>query len=289
MTFHYNRPDYLEMQIKLLKKFILDDYELLVFNDARSFESSQAIEQVCNAYGVQCVRYEQDWHNNHPLTYKVLRQIENPSFLGSYLGGMDKGRTASDIGGNGSMRHCHVIQYALDFFGYDHSDIVAILDGDLFPIRPVSIRSLLEKKDLIGTYKTEGDAKYLWVPFVAADMRTLPNKNDLQFHLDVIRNNLYDTGSHSHYYLLNNPKARVKKYRYYSNKFPIDTKSNLTETLKNYKFNSSQIEAIEQILYYTNMEFHIDFSFLHTVGSSWLETTSDKEAMIEKFLDELLL
>ena len=37
------------------------------------------------------------------------------------------------------------------------------------------------------------------------------------------------------------------------------------------------------------MELHIDFCFLHTVGSSWLGFTSEKEAMIEKFLHELLL
>lgn len=284
MTFHYNRPDFLEMQIKLLKKFILDDYELIVFNDAPRPESAQAIENVCQKYDVQCVRYLQDWHNNHPLTYKVLSQIEDPSLLGSYLGGMHKGQEAHSIAGNGSMRHCHVIQFALDYFGYDHNDIIAILDGDFFPIRSVSIRSLLNKKDLIGSYKTVGDAKYLWVPFVAADMRTLPNKKDLKFHLDVIRNNLYDTGSHSHYYLVNNPKVRVKKYRYYSKEFPVNPNLNLEK----YNFNKSQIEAIHHILGYTNMELHIDFCFLHTVGSSWLGTTSEKEIMIERFLNDLI-
>lgn len=87
----------------------MDDYKLIVFNDARTFEDTQAIENSCNTYSVQYIRYEQDWHNNHPLTYRVLSQIENPSFLGSSLGGMDKGRTASDLEGNGNMRHCHVI------------------------------------------------------------------------------------------------------------------------------------------------------------------------------------
>ncbi len=35
-TFAYNRPELIELQYKTFKKFLLDDYELIVINDAKS-------------------------------------------------------------------------------------------------------------------------------------------------------------------------------------------------------------------------------------------------------------
>ena len=51
---------------------------------------------------------------------------------------------------NPSVRHFHVIDYALEHYGYDHDDIIVIMDGDNFLIKPLSIRELLGRNDIIG-------------------------------------------------------------------------------------------------------------------------------------------
>ena len=33
-TYSYNKPEFIELQYKTFKKFLLDDHELIVFNDA---------------------------------------------------------------------------------------------------------------------------------------------------------------------------------------------------------------------------------------------------------------
>jgi glycosyltransferase involved in cell wall biosynthesis len=265
LTFHYNKSDFLELQIQSFRKFFLDDFELLVFNDASNPEYEYAIRETCEKYGIECIRYQQEWHKTDPLTKYIFDWVNNPNLLGTYCG-LYKDTPFDNVAGFPSVRHCHVIQYALDHFGYDHDDIVAIIDGDVFAIKPVSLRALLSQKKLIGAYKSKNDAKYIWVPFAAADMRTLPNKRDLKFYLDVIENNLYDSGSHTHYYLLNNPNVPVGKYYFYSSTQFVPLSEN---KLGKQPFKQREKELIRILLNMTDVEFHIDFHFLHFVGSSW--------------------
>src|ERR1700694_1333846 len=75
MTFHYNRPDFLELQCKCLNKFLKekDDYELVVINDAVDPELREQIEQTCKEFGAQCVNYPQELHDTGPLIEKIKR------------------------------------------------------------------------------------------------------------------------------------------------------------------------------------------------------------------------
>ena len=50
-----------------------------------------------------------------------------------------------------SVQHNHVIQFALDHYGYNHDDIVVIINGDMFAIRKFSIKEMINGYDVIGS------------------------------------------------------------------------------------------------------------------------------------------
>lgn len=284
LTFHYNKHEFIELQYKAFKKFLLDEYELIVFNDGDTAERDAAIRDMCARYDIPCIRYEQEWHKTDPLNSKVLKMLQNPKVYSHILFASN---TIESIAKQPSVRHCHVIQYALDHFGYEHDDIVVIVDGDLFPIRPVSIRSMLCNYDIAGIERriAEDGVDYLWVPFVAFNMPGLPNKRDLKFHVDVINNKLYDTGAHSYHYLKQNPEVRFKKVMGFGS-----TGSHYL----NYQqillqgFLPREALLIKTLPYPLCVEFHMDHRFLHYGASSFgLEGDAIKTQYTIDFINKI--
>jgi hypothetical protein len=112
--------------------------------------------------------------------------------------------------------------YALENYGHPHDDIVVILDGDAFPIRPLDLRSMLSSYDMIGTLPgthnlheppwPPGSPSYLWVPFVAINMPKIVEKRDCHFSSDVINGLLCETGAHSFHYLAHHPELPYKTH-----------------------------------------------------------------------------
>ncbi|MES2200319.1 MAG: hypothetical protein V4489_09170 [Chlamydiota bacterium] len=282
LTFQYNHPDFLEMQINSLKKYMLNDYELIVFLDAKTPEYIGPFREICDQNQIRCVQYQPEWHDTDPLTKYVYDCVNAPSMVGSYTTYLQS--SFESVAGSASIRHCHLIQYALDHYGYNHEDIVVIMDHDIFPIRELNLREFMGKNQMIGSCKSLDGIKYMWVPFVAIDMRTIPNKRDLKFHCDVINNIFHDTGANSYYYLKNNPKAKVKKFFYYSQKDGFIPE----KTVNNLGFTGEQRELITEILHSTNAEFHIDFHFLHFSGA-WRDDSPSKTQIVKKFIDNTLL
>lgn len=47
LTYSYNRPEFIEWQHKTFEKFLLDDYEMIVFNDADNVVMSSQIKSMC--------------------------------------------------------------------------------------------------------------------------------------------------------------------------------------------------------------------------------------------------
>ncbi|NGX36954.1 MAG: hypothetical protein K1000chlam2_00100 [Chlamydiae bacterium] len=287
LTFHCNRPDFIEMQFKTLEKFLHNDYELIVFNDARTLQLEEEIREMCEKYGIQCIRYEQEWHVTTPLNDEFIQLLNDPSLIHSHI--HLKGCTnTKDFASHGSFRHSHVIQYAMDNFGYDHDDIVVIFDGDIFPIRHFDLRELLKNYDIIGLQRaiTEEKIDYLWVPFIAFNIQNLPNKYDLRFHPDLINSFFHDTGAHTYHYLKNNPNVRVKKYAGQSS----TSFHNLSpKSMKQHGFNDREIKFTKNLPWPLCVEFHVDHLFLHFGASSFnLEGSDVKALCVKEFIDRIL-
>lgn len=205
MTFHHNRPDFLELQCQCINKFLNEknEYELIVINDAVNSHLRDQIANVCKTYGAQCVIYPQELHTTGALLQEMQKWGHDHS--------------------NGSVRHCQTVQYALDKFGYDHDDIVGIFEGDVFLTREFSVRAALNEYDLIGAIQTDRDGlgiEYLWIGLCFFNIKKLSNKKTLCFDLTYLNNKIFlDSGGSTYYYLHNNPDVPVKKY----NRMPLGT------------------------------------------------------------------
>jgi hypothetical protein len=290
LTFHCNDANFIDLQYKTFKKFMLDDYELIVFNDARTDEHEKTIRERCEKYGIQCVRYEQEWHDTDPLNYQIYLQIQDPGFVHAHISvpvhPLDD-KTVRGIAHQPSVRHCHVIQYSLDNFGYNHDDVVAIVDGDAFPIRPISFRSLLRGCHITGIIKDYflDGVDFLWVPFIAINMPSIPHKDDLKFHVDVVNNKLFDTGAHMYHYLRNHPNVVAKKHIGVASQGVAHWDK---RQLQHYGFTKNEIQLIKSLPKTENVEFHVDKHMLHFGNSSFiLRNHNEKFSYVKKFVDKI--
>lgn len=286
LTFHYNRPDFIELQHKTLQKFMQEDYELIVINDGNTPERAQAIRLTCEQYGIRCVRFEQHWHFTDCLNDQVLSWLYDPAFIHTHLSFWTQ--DWHGVLNQPSVRHCHAIQYALDHFGYGHDDIVAILDGDIFPIRPISLKTLLKDVPIAGIRRTvaEENLEYLWVPFIAFDQSRLPNIHDLKFNVAFIEGHIHDSGAESYYYLKNNPGVNVKMYDYHGSTYYFDKPISVMEAQG---FNYHEIELIKSLPWPQCVEFHVNFSFLHFCGSSFgLVGHEEKATCVKEFIEKII-
>lgn len=277
-TYSYNRPEFIEMQFKSFKKFLKDDFEFVVFNDAVEEELCKKIEKVCNTYAIQCIRIPQEIHSRPYL--------ERPA------SGFHSGYNYP------STRNSNVVQYSLDILGFNHNDILLLLDSDIFLVQKFSIREYLKNYDLAGckvpcysTYPPHNCLKdhptikpfhYLWIGFVAMNMRTMPNKKTINFNCGVVFDNIrIDAGGYTCYYLANNKNAKVKnvnrnrlsslicktcKRNIFSKKY-ITCKHN-TQILKQEKFQNhvikfAQTHPVAQARWDRCPEFLIDGAFVH--------------------------
>lgn len=271
-TQSYNRPDFIEIHYHTFKKFLLDDYELIVFNDATNKEIYSEITQMCAQYQIKCIPMPQELHD--PCNYP-------------------------------SVRHCSIIKYSLETLGFNAADIVAIIDSDMFLIREFSIREYLKNFDLAGqlvTRYSQHNVYYVWAGIAFLDMRTMPNKNTINFDPAIIENVPTDSGGSTYYYLKQNPEARVKYFDdiIFLDDFFCDSckESNQIscahniDIMKNLDFSEPLIELTTYCQNYS-IEIYLQNTFLHyRAGSNWTGDSSNfilqKTHCVNNFINEIL-
>ncbi len=245
-TYSYNRPDFIEMQYKTFKKFLLDDYEFIVFNDATEKTMFNQINQVCEKYNIKCISIPQEIHTSQFY--------------------------------NASVRNCAVVNYSLKTVGFNHDDIIGLFDSDLFLIKEFSIREYLKGFNLAGQDQARADIHYLWIGLVFLNMATMPNKNTIDFGCGFVGNTNTDSGGFTYHYLHNNPEASVRYFenqRYLTDftcaecKNKCQTCVHTFDLMKEYQFSDALID-LSQKSSKSNSEIYLGNCFLHyRAGSNW--------------------
>lgn len=257
-TYSYNRPDFIEIQYRTFKKFLKDDYEFIVFNDASTPEMEKQIMNTCEKFGIRCSRIPQEIHNRPYLQ-----------------------RWPGDDYNHPTVRNCNVVQYSLDTLGFFHDDIVMILDSDLFLIKEFSIKDYLNSHDIGGVLQLRykdgiASIRYLWIGLAFLNMATMPNKSTINFNCGRVDGIPVDAGGQTHYYLQNNPIAKVN----YFNQMLFDDlkcdfcKQNqytsclhIANILKELGLNDPLITLVQTGV---SMEIFLDAHFIHyRGGSNW--------------------
>ena len=289
LTFHYNLPKFIEIQHNTFQKFLKekDDYELIVFNDAKDEIIKKEIIDTCKRLKIQCINFPQTLHEEWPLSRKIANNNPYTTLKST----------------DGSVRRCHAARYALEHFGSNHDDIVAVLDGDMFLIKPFSIRETIENYDIFASCQTDyfqRGYEYAWIALCFFKPFNLPNKND--FHFDFVVHNYYkdpflgegnwfihlDSGAQTYFYLKDNPSVNYKLLQ----KTQIHTLvSKNTQELEQLNFNPLEISFIENIKNcrgdeFVSTEFHFNNAFLH-IGRS-RNMSFDETVTYEKFFENIL-
>ncbi len=179
ITHSYNRPDFIEMQHKTFKKFLKDDYEFVVFSDARDQHMSNKIADMCAQHDIRCVRVPQEIHTRPYLPRLPRDPLHRPN-----------------------IRHANCVQYSLDTLGFDHDGIVFFIDSDMFLIRPFGVSDHMADKDISAFMKGSSNrVSYLCPNLCFLYMNKLPDKRSLNFNCGIANGASVDSGGWTYFYL----------------------------------------------------------------------------------------
>ena len=187
-TYVYNRPDFIEIQHLTFQKFLEDDYEFVVFSDAKEKNMARHIQNMCAKYGIKCIPIPQDIH-----TYAYLK------------------RWPHEPSGSPTIRNVNGVMYSLRNYGFDHDDILVLLDSDMFLVKKLNIRKALEGYDMLAHEITYTGLPYVWHAVIFLNMKTLPNVRTLDFNCGKIDDVPVDAAGQTYYYLHDNPEVRLKR------------------------------------------------------------------------------
>lgn len=284
LTFHYNKPHFFEWQCLGLKKFCQDDYELFIFSDAPKAQIRKFFEKIASIYEARFFHYEDRWHYSENYNHVLSRKIDTPKKNSWWKFPLQNGFPDENfLAQQCSVRHCHVIQYALEYFGYDHDDIVVIMDGDLFPIKPFSFSKILGENHLSGINADfQFKYHYPWVPLIIFKPSQMPDVRSLKFGMGFIEENLCDSGSQSYEYLKKYPEI---KYFLSKRKADDDFRPFDGRTFEKMGIFHEKLNTIQWPL---QMEFYVNQTFLHFCGGSGVIYPKKKDSDLKKILDTLI-
>lgn len=258
ITHSYNRPDFIEIQDMTFKRFMKEDYEFVVFNDAQTEKMCQQIFDTCRKLNLTCLRIPQSIHDAPYLHRFPGEDYNNPS-----------------------VRCANVVQYSLDVLGFDHDGLVVLLDSDMFLIRDFSVADYLGEREIAGIPQTRGPVHYLWNGLMFLNMNTLPDKRSLNFNCGIVEGQHVDTAGFTYYYFQQHPEVKVAVIPHYY----IDKWTTLTEDQ-----NRFQSIAYLYSLHPDNIEFMLDHTFLHyRSGGNWdqrsVEYHARKTQILKQFIE----
>ena len=290
-TYAYNRPDFIILQNKTFEKFLQDDYEFLVFNDATNPDNYREIKDTCKSLNVTCIDIPQEIHDRpylHRPTESQYAPYHQPS-----------------------VRNSNVVQYSLDTIGFDHNDIVLLIDSDMFLIKPFSAKKFMNGYDLAGFYKQKGEFtgidlpfSYLWIGLIFLNSSSLPHKTALNFNCGVIDDVFVDAGGYSYLFLEHVKTARIQSIdriclRDVLCTNCLTTKSvhcnHNTKLLQQLGFNDNLITFIQKMPMlhgnniHRNAEFLLENTFLHyRAGTNYNNAPKNYNANKTTFFNECI-
>ncbi|MCX5925593.1 MAG: hypothetical protein NT124_04855 [Candidatus Dependentiae bacterium] len=187
-----NHPEFIAYQDKAFKKFLKDEYEFIVFNDAFDAEIANEIDRVCSLLHIACIRVPQE------------------------------NRIVGTVFSWGSYRHGQAIEYMMKTVGFDYDGIVVLIDSDLFPIKNFCVTDFLAGYDCAGLRMGPqgGTMDYMWPGLLFLRMNALPNKETMSF-LPADKEWL-DTGGSFYHYLHKNSDVK-KLFFKQKTRFKLDT------------------------------------------------------------------
>ena len=192
-------PEFLQIQVRLLRALCADSLQIVVVNDAKDFadhsnfgqaDAAEQISAVCKQEGLIELRYPQHLHR------KRLRPPRKS---------LPSQRTSESLQ-----------------FGYDHilksgATRVAVIDSDMFPFVRFSFTELLGQADMAGIPQQRANilfrsikVNYLWNGVLLLNVETMQSPSRLDFGCGYVNFTNTDSGGRIAHYLKEFPNTRVR-------------------------------------------------------------------------------
>jgi len=168
-----NRPDFVEIQDKLFKKFLKDDYQFHVVDDSMDEQITKDFEQVCK---------------NNSIHYYRKPQSDEKKFDNPLAG----------------ARHAtETIQWTYDtIIKQNHSnDLILFCDSDMFLLDDFCLEEYMENEVIAGHLQVRGHVRYIWNGLMFFDMKKISEIDpNLNFSDGVVEGQMTDIGGHLYPY-----------------------------------------------------------------------------------------
>ena len=180
-----------------------------------------------------------------------------------------------------------------------------MLDGDMFLVKPFSIRRFMKDYDIAGFPQNRSNKVcYLFPGLVFLNMASLPNKETMDWSGGYINGDHLDTGGQMHHYLKNNPNIRL----FHMNQIHLGRRDKIIENVcqKCDKINNLACTHNTKILSSFGLdkhgikflqsgpeggcEFFLDGNFFHYRAASWSFSIdhNKKTLLVSKYMNDIL-
>lgn len=240
---YFGQPEFIKYQCLFFKKNLLDDHELVVFDDSNSMSTSEQIKNECNKYGVKYIRIP-----------RSVFELPILPVMDSYVGPSSP-----------SFECCLAVQYIYDNYVVPSNDICLLLDNDIFLLSEFSIEKYLGSSAFAYVKESNGPVNYMLPNFIILNPCKMPEKENLNFNMGKIGGEPTDSGGFTYFYLQKHKELAKTMFRhsFYDNSSPLKTQFiNTCHTL----FTMTEWKTH----YFIDNCFSNKETFLHLrMGSNW--------------------
>lgn len=223
ITHNYNQPTFIELQYRLFKKFLHDDFEYVVFNDAIDPSIACQIDTSCKLLDIQCYRVPQEDRTPPNLQLNLKRGI----FWAA-------------------ARHAEAIRYSMDTVAFNHQGLVMMIDSDMFLIKSFDTDNFIKDNDIAGLRQVrDKKINYLWGGLIFFRMDRLPDKESMTFKNGLIDCTYVDSCGFMHYYFQAHPEIKIL---YFDQDFRHIIDENLRSLMLPTHYNGNKFKMWQQYI-----------------------------------------
>jgi hypothetical protein len=172
-----NRPDFVETQAKLFKRFLKDDYQFNVVDDSMEPSITSEFERVCKENGI--VYYRKPQSPN--------KKFDNPTA--------------------GARHATETIQWTYDTIIKEKhgEEPVLFCDSDMFLLDDFSIEEYIKDEVIAGALQDRGGIVYIWNGLMVFNMSKISKIDpNLNFSDGIVEGQMTDIGGHLFYWFRDN-------------------------------------------------------------------------------------
>lgn len=169
----YNRPDFIKVQKDSIDKFLKDEHELIIVNNARQPEVRELITEECVKNNLRCIK----------------TTVNAPE----HLPGLHHALSLNSVWNSDVIRN---------------SGKAIIMDGDVFMVEPFSIEEYLYGYVMAGAKQKREKYHYLTPIVMLFDLDEMPDKETINWIGVHVNGVALDTGGGLYAYLESHPQIK---------------------------------------------------------------------------------